>query len=238
MMLSIMGVVRRSIPGRCLRWLVGTTDAALRSLCGITEFETASDGLLRIELGHAHHPIVLSDGTHIAPGDVVMELHLWNEQLMPLEGADFGWAVRMRRQTLSSLHRLALHIAANHELDAVRALCMRPAIARQRPTSALARLLLKIGFEPIASAPTGPQLVIRFLDNVWLWLLTWAHNPRTLDDRQFDRKRREFWISRARFLALFGDASALPASFGRYDRSKGGVAALKSAEMGGYRAPE
>jgi hypothetical protein len=240
-MMFAMAPVRALIPGRCLRWLVDATDAVLRRIRGITEFESDSEGLLRIELGRAGREILLSDGTRIYPDDSVIELHLWNEQLepVPLDGVNFGWAARVRRHTLSALHRLALHIREDRSLNDVRALRMQPAVASRRPVSSFARLLLKFGFEPLAGAAPERGYLHRFLDNIWLWLLTWTHNPRALDGRRFNRERHEFWISRPRFLALYADGLVSPTNARRLDRSQGGVAApKKSATIGGYRTGE
>jgi hypothetical protein len=234
--MRVMGPLRASIPGRCLRWLVDATDRILRRIQGITEFEAHAGGLFRIEVGHAEREILLSDGTHLRRGDGVIELHLWNEQLLPvpLEGIDLGWAVRIRRQTLDTLRRLAFHLREDPRLDKVRAICMRPAVAGWRPDSSFARVLLKIGFEPAEDAAPASGGLHRFLDDLWLWLLTWTHNPRVLKGRQFQRKRRAFWISRARFLALYADGRGLPANSGHPDRSPG-APPRKSATLGGQR---
>lgn len=236
-MIRVMGPVRASISGRCLRWLVGITDTVLRRIRGVTEFESAREGILRIELGHAERDIRLSDSTRLDPGDMVIELHLWNEQLLhvPLTGVNFGWAVRIRRQALSSLRRLALYIQQDRGLDDVRAIRMKPALASRRPSSALSRLLLKIGFEPVTAAAPAHGSLLGFLDNLWLWLLTWAHNPLTLKGRRFSRTRREFWISRERFLALYADGPAVPANAERRTGSTGGT---KSAVIGGRPASD
>lgn len=232
-MMLAMGPASASIPGRCLRWLVDATDRLLRRIHGIIEFETHAGGLFRIELGQVEREILLSDGTHLHRGDLVIELHLWNEQVLPvpLEGIDLGWAVRIRRQMLTTLHRLALHLREDRRLDKVRAIRMQPADAGWRPDSSFARVLTKIGFEPAEDgAPEGGGLH-RFLDDLWMWLLTWTHNPRLLKGRQFQRKRRAFWISRPRFLALYGDGRSLPANAGPADRSSS-APPKKSATLG------
>jgi hypothetical protein len=195
------------MPGRWLEWLVGATDVALRRLYGVTEFESEREGLLRIERCKAERGLMLSDGTRVRRGDAVIELHLWNEHLPPASGsgADFAWAVRVRRQALASLHRLAVHIRADRRLDGVRALRMQPAIARRKPAGALARLLLRTGFEPVGGAARARGRILRWLDSAWLWLLTWMHNPAALRGRHFDRSRHDFWMSRQSFLRRYAD---------------------------------
>lgn len=205
--------MRASIPGRWLERLVGTTDQVLRRLYGVTEFESEREGLLRIERRRAKRGFALSDGTRIRRGDAVIELHLWNEHLPPIpdSGVDFAWAARIRRQVPCTLHRLAHHIRADRQLDSVQALRMQPAIARRKPARALVRLLLRIGFEPVSGATGVRGRALRRLDNVWLWLLTWMHNPSALKGRHFDRVRHDFWISRQSFMRRYADEVPLPA---------------------------
>lgn len=226
-MLSAMGATRASIRSRCIRWLIGAADAALRGIHGVTEFESEAEGLLRVKIGRADREVHLSDGTHIHPGDAVMEIHLWNEQLLPVPGSgrNLGWTMRIRRRGFASLRRLALHIREDRRLEDIRALCMNPALASRRPLSALTRLLLRIGFEPVTSARPAPGYVLRFLDNIWLWLLTWAHNPEALRGRWFNHTRCEFWISRARFIALYSDGTGSTVPVAKRDRSRDAVAA-------------
>jgi len=80
-----------SIWGGFLRRLVRAADAALRRIGGVSEFETADDGLLRIAEGHAEHDFDFR-GTHVRHGQSVIDLHLWNEHLPPFPygGARIG----------------------------------------------------------------------------------------------------------------------------------------------------
>ncbi len=221
-------------PARWLGWLIGTIDAMLRRMSGVEEFEKTRDGLLRIEIEHARRDLTLSDGSRIRAGEPVILLHLWNEQLLPFpaKGADFAWAVRMRRQILATLHRLALHMREHRRLDGVRAIRMQPALASGRSARALDRALAHAGFEPVigAAAPRSP--FFRFLDNVWLLLLTWAHNPRALRGRPFNRARREYWISRERFLAMHGSDRGVAASGARAARQDAAPSRLSGAGGG------
>jgi len=207
-MISRMGLMLKSVGSRPLRFLVHVIDAALRRVLAITEIEAETESVFRIKLGSAEREILLSDGTRVRRGDAVLELHLWNEKLEPVpsERSELGWAVRFRQHFLASLHRLAIHLQRDPNLAAVRAIHMQPAIERKRPAGAIERMLPKVGFEPIPPVAPGPGRLYRFLENAWLWLLTWAHNPRALRGRQFDRTRRGFWISRSQLLARHGAA--------------------------------
>lgn len=199
---------REPLLGSGVRWLVRGIDFASRRLRRIVEFDDAEDGLFRIGLRYARHEIRLADGTRIHPGHPVLELHLWNEHLLrlPPKGPDLRWAAVGRRQTAESLRRLAAHMLTNPELDRVKALHMTPALAGGRLASSLSLIVTKNGFEPVSGVESLParSRLSWLLDNLWLWVLTWTFSPLSLENWRFDRERREFWISRERFMALYG----------------------------------
>jgi hypothetical protein len=90
-----------------LRSLIKAADAVLRRMGGITEFETDVKGLLRVELSHAAHIVVLSDRVRVERSAPIMDLHFWNEHLpaFPSEAENFDWASRVEQQIQTSLHR-------------------------------------------------------------------------------------------------------------------------------------
>src|SRR5260370_40664511 len=57
-------------------------------------------------------PVAMSDGTRIREGELIGELHLWNEHIPRYSehGPDLGWAADMRRRILLSLRLLAQHV--------------------------------------------------------------------------------------------------------------------------------
>ena len=200
----------RSIGGDFLRRLVRLADAALRQIGGVSEFEAADDGLLRIAGGHAEHDFVFRDGTHVRQGQAVIDLHFWNEHLPPFPygGPELGWKKRVRQQLMASLHRLAFRITGNTRLQRAQALRMTISIPILGQQSLLARLLISTGFEAGEMA-SRKSAILRFLDNIWAWLLTWTYNPRALAGWRFNRTRAEFWMSCARCLALYGDGATI-----------------------------
>jgi len=66
---------RPSIGQDFLGRLVRVADVGLRRIGGVSEFETADDGLLRIAEGHAEHDFVFRDGTHVRQGQAVIDLY-------------------------------------------------------------------------------------------------------------------------------------------------------------------
>jgi hypothetical protein len=193
---------------RMLRKLIRGVDACLRRGIGIIEFEQGEDALLRIGTSRAEREMRLSDGTRLQLGDLLLELHFWNEHLMtvPSGGQTLRWAVSARRQAVRSLHRLAAHLQTAPDLREVKALRIRPAFAGRNLARNLNWIVAKHGFEAAADCAERAAVsgAYRWLDSLWLWLLTWTFNPRSLRGRGFRRTRQEFWMSRGRFIGLYG----------------------------------
>jgi hypothetical protein len=192
-----------------LRKLIRGIDACLRRGIGIVEFERGEDALLRIGVARAERAVRLRDGTQLQPGDPLLELHLWNEHLpmLPSGGPSLRWAASTRRQITHSLRRLAVHLQRVPDLWEAKALRIQPAFAGRNLARNLNWIAAKHGFESIEDLhkPVLTAGARRWFDSLWLWLLTWAFNPHSLRGRRFRRTRREFWISRARFIALYGE---------------------------------
>ena len=112
-----------------------------------------------------------------------------------------------RRQVTRSLHRLAAHLQRVPGLREVKALRIRPAFAGRNLARNLDWIVAKHGFESTEDQrnPARPVGADDWLDSLWLWLLTWTFNPRSLRGRRFSRTRQEFWMSRGKFIALYGE---------------------------------
>ena len=140
-----------------LRWAIKATDAVLRRIGGVAEFESDATGLLRIQRGHATCALTLKDRARVARRAPVMDLHFWNEHLPPFPAgyADFDWTARVKEQLQASLHRLTLYIRARPELGDMQALRVRLSIAKRGPAPVLGRLLAEAGFEPVENPASG-----------------------------------------------------------------------------------
>ncbi len=158
-------------------------------------FDASPDCLLRIGIGHVGRGFRLSDGVELRPGDTFVELH---------QGTDLRWAARGRRQFERSLRKLIEHMEGSAEFTEIRALMMKPALADPQLERKVGRIFAMFGFERTAEAARAEGFIQRGADNLWLWLLTWTFNPRSLKGRRFVRKRQELWISRSRLTALYG----------------------------------
>ena len=58
-------------------------DSWLRHRLAIFEYSDREDCILRLQLMKADRPLALSDGTRIEAGDLIVNIHLWNEHLPP-----------------------------------------------------------------------------------------------------------------------------------------------------------
>lgn len=204
-----MEQAKAPLSARVVRQIIRGIDACLRRRFGIVEFERGPDAVVLIAVGRAERQIALGDGTRLGPDDRVLELHFWNEHLLalPRAGATLGWAAVTRRQVARSLRSLAQYLQTAPDLHDVQALRIRPAFASRNLIRNLSWIVSRHGFETAAGErqPAADSGAHRGLDSLWVWLLTWTYNPRSLGGRRrFWRTRQEFWISRASFIAIYG----------------------------------
>jgi hypothetical protein len=94
------------------RVLVVQLDHLLRRVYGVSEFPNDARCILRVALARARSDLTLSDGQSIRRGDLVVELHLWNERVpqTPPAGADLAWGRAFHAGFLGSLRLLATYI--------------------------------------------------------------------------------------------------------------------------------
>jgi hypothetical protein len=84
-------------------------DGRLRQRQGVIEYTRRPDCLFRIQLITSCANIILSDQTHVHPGDRLISLHVWNEQFpaFPVHGPTLAWARRLNHAFEFSLRELA-----------------------------------------------------------------------------------------------------------------------------------
>ena len=152
------------------------------------------DCIFRVQLGRLHSEVVLSDGTIGRPGDQVIDLHLWNEQIpaIPVAGPSLAWGRRFNRCFAESLHELARFLMSEPEL-------LNITIIRAKTNlDALHRIAARYEFEanldPVRLSPW--ECVHRFGENILYWLLTLACNSDGARPNTFWRSRKLIYISR------------------------------------------
>ncbi len=202
------------LPRRQRRWpdliwafVVGTADIFLRRWHGVREFTRDPSCLLRISHLEAPRDITLCDGTCIRAGEPILMLHIWNEHLPRFfrRGADFRWAMLVRRHMAASLRELADLLDHDPAMGDVRAVYACVALGRRRRRWQLRHAATRFGFELMeASGPSG----LRGLgEDMLLWAFARAFNPAALRRHCFRRTRAELWISRATLLHRYGQTS-------------------------------
>lgn len=188
-------------------------DSLLRQRQGIEEFTEDAECIFRLSREPATRVVQLSDGTAIAEGDPLLQLHFWNEHLpsMPSEGPSPAWAARLKRRMRTSLIAVAAHLEREPSLDAVKALHGAPPFGSRLGAIQMVRTGQRFGFDvidPDASHEWRERIHV-VLDSMLLWGLAYAFNPAGLRTKGLLRRRHQLWISRRKLLLCYGAAPGL-----------------------------
>ena len=145
--------------GAFLEHAVFGLDRWLRRWHGVYEYSNNPVCLFRLNRGTAEQVLSLADGTRIGPGDPILNLHLWNEHILPMtqDGATLAWARRLSRAIDVSLRELAQWLGRRHDLDNIAALRADMRLGTTEQTKQLARIAGRYGFE-VGHFPGGVGL--------------------------------------------------------------------------------
>jgi hypothetical protein len=189
---------------RDLGWgiLVRTGDWFLRRYYRVKEFTSDPDCLIRVRHTEATQLIELPDA-RVLPGDPVLDLHMWNEQLPRFlgPGADFCWAILIRRNLHLSITALARYVASSPECRQVRAIRAGVTFANRGGRTQIRRAAARFGFEMVERC--DPDGWHELGEDMLIWAFARAFNPAALRCHRLRRDRTELWISRERLLQLF-----------------------------------
>jgi hypothetical protein len=186
--------------------VVRRVDAALRRYYGIREFTDDAVCILRLSHERAWRGLLLSDGTPIAAGEPVGELHFWSEHMPAFarDGPDLGWAVETYRRLRRSFVLLARALAEDPDRLDLQAVFARWAFAGAFDATHQRRLIEEFGLDIFSPDRTVTHRVHDLMQDFLLWGMLRAFNPRALHSHGFFRSRQELWISRPALLARFG----------------------------------
>lgn len=195
--LPIWERVLTAIPKAAIRGI----DAVVRRVTGVYEFSDAEWCLLRVATVKSPANVTLSDGTVIAKGEIVGELHLWNEHIpsMPRSGPDLAWGLRAYSLLVRSFRLLAQHSARDPRLHGVRAWHGKSSFLPKGV--AAPDMLTRLGFDVVRDSKTAsfPRRFADFWDNFYWWMLAWTFNPASLKRKDFFKLERwDVWISAAK----------------------------------------
>jgi YkoP domain len=196
--------------GALLEHAVYGLDRWLRRRHGVYEYTNDPECIFRINRAAAEVDLLLSDGSHIRPGDPILNLHLWNEHIQPMphDGATLAWARRLSRAVDISLRELAQSLAGQYDLDDIAALRADMRLGPTARSQQLARIAARYGFESAAfRAETGS--LRQFGENILICLLLLAANPAAIRTDVLRRDHALVYLSRAGLERRYGGARAL-----------------------------
>lgn len=183
-----------------LRRPILALDRWLRRRTGITEYTGHPDCVFRMQIDRLDREVTLSDGARGSPGDRVVMLHLWNEQVpvFPANGATIGWARRLNNGFELSLRELAAFLASRPDLDDIALVGMTMNVATAAKTPQLLRIMDRYGFEPVPFPPprSFADKLHQLGSNVLVSLITLAQNPASLRPDSLKRVRGQVFMSR------------------------------------------
>jgi hypothetical protein len=180
-----------------MRAFVRLVESWLRRANHVFEFTDDPECLLRLQISRA-------------PGEPVVELHLWNEHIPPLpaSGPDWGWANRTQRLFLRSLRAAAREMQRDPRFAGVKAVRAVSVLfspgASPGDHSGGAHLMQRLGFD-LVPCRSALGAFGDFWENFYAWWLMWAFNQVSVQRRQFFRLRRmEAWMPAEAFIQRFG----------------------------------
>ncbi|HEU4626742.1 MAG TPA: hypothetical protein VFS52_18415 [Steroidobacteraceae bacterium] len=181
-------------------------DRFLRKQQGIYEYSTHPECMFRVEDTFAEIGVTLRDGTCVRPGDPILRLHLWNEQMpmMGNDGASIGWARRAMWAVELSLRELARAMAERPAWQHVPAIYGDMKLASAAETAKLLRIAHCYGFETVDSARVPEHALHRVGEGILAAMLVLATNPSALRPGVFRRENQPVYMSRAFLMHRYG----------------------------------
>jgi len=170
---------RRGVAGQWFGAAVYALDSLLRRAQGIFEYSTEPGCLFRIQRTVADQPVAFPEGTHLAVGDPILDLHIWNEHMPPIgrQGPTLSWGRQFSQAIDRSLRALADYLRQNPDLDhiiAIRAdMRLRPAERGDQ----LAKIVGHYGFHRVPADGRPSRRLRRLGEHILMFLLVVASNP-------------------------------------------------------------
>lgn len=168
-------------------------------------FTDDAECILRLRQSKSDIVVDLSGG-RLNPGDMVAEIHLWNEHMPEVTpGQDsLSWGSRALRMFIHSLKLVAIQLREDPRLAEVKAIRGEMIFLGRQDNPARASQMERLGFTVI---PHRCKLGAfgEFWENFYSWWVMWAYNPVSTKTRSLTANRRmEMWIDRKSFLERYG----------------------------------
>src|SRR5579883_815821 len=180
-------------------------DRRLQRRYGVFCYSSDPRCIFRISIKTLEAAEVLENGTEIARGSAIVELHLWNEQLPFFCGNSIAWALRLSRNLMHSLQLLSDYLARNPDFDDVQAIGGDMALGTAEQTAQLLWLAGKYGFSPCRPRPCRKaSCLIRFGENIFISMMVLARNVKALRLSSIRRNRVRVLLTRFELDRRFG----------------------------------
>lgn len=190
----------RALKGQWLKQSVFALDRWLRWRQGVFEYARTRECVFRIQRGEADRHLQLRDGTDLSPGDPILVLHLWNENLPAIgdEGATVAWGRRFGKAMDSSLGLLARFLQRRPDLNGISAIRIDLALGTAERNEKTVRILSRFGFEPVGGREGEPVRYLRRVgENALILFLVLAANPNAARASLLRRERAVAYVSLA-----------------------------------------
>jgi hypothetical protein len=188
------------LKGQWLKQSVFALDRWLRWRQGVFEYARTRECVFRVQPAKADRHLRLRDGTDISPGDPILILHLWNENLPTIgdEGPTVAWGRRFGRAMDSSLGQLAWFLRRRPDLNGISAIRIDMALGTAERNEKTVRILSRYGFEPVPDREGEPGGYLRRVgENALILFLVLAANPNAARASLLRRERAVAYLSLA-----------------------------------------
>jgi hypothetical protein len=197
-----------SLTGRLGRRGVRLIDLVLVRVHAIETFADDPECILRASFRRLNAPLRMPDGARLESGDILIEIHFWNEHLPRIGegGADLLWGRQFGRRLTHSLGLLAARVACDPryaDFVAVHGILGFIPEALVDPRNSLVR---RFGFMlALRDAPGLRFWTGAFWEGLYSWWLMWTFNPNTLRGKRLrEMALSDLWMSREVLLRRYG----------------------------------
>lgn len=201
---------KQVLPGDWFGQALRGADRLLRRRMGIEEFCADEACIIRVALGTADRDLCLADGTQIRKGNVIGELHLWNEHLPRASESEtaVAWALEIRRLFAVSLALLAQYVEVDPRFRDVPAFHGGVSFANQFQRDAkVGRVMAWFGIETLPSEPTPFENLHEFGNALFTLAVIHAfHLGGLFVAAPLRRRQYEIWLSRRVLLERYSGA--------------------------------
>ncbi len=183
-------------------------DYVLRKAYGIKPFVEDPDCILRLSFWRASKAIKITENLEIKKGELVGELHLWNEHIptIPPEGPDLKWGYEAAKKLHYSLGLLAQAIEDGLPLtNEVRILGGEITLPKDKARQ-IEMIFEHLGLILNSEKPSGAwKRFVHFWQNLYSMALIWAYNPVSLRRKSLLKMHRyRVWMSKEELLRRYG----------------------------------